>query len=476
MIGSQIPRIRIEPNRVSTDGTGAALLMQEYGYRLDEWQKLVLDSWLGKDESGAYNVTAGGLSAPRQNGKNVIIEARELYGLIINGEKILHTAHQVRTAKKSFKRLVGIFTDKKHPEISREVKQIKFGIGEEAIMLNNGASIEYIARSRQGARGFDDISLLVYDEAQELTEDQAEALTSILSASSTGIRQMLYIGTPPYPGCVGDIFPNLRASAIAESQNAEHKSWHEWSIPSDTDVNIEDKELWYQANPALGTRLTEEFTSQELATLSEDGFARERLGWWRKAEESHAELAISAKAWDACMSDEPKPEGKTAFGVKFTPDGSSVCLCGAVIPSDGKARITLIDVRDTVLGITWLADWLNQRYKKASCVVIDGRNGVDLLIDRISTTWRLKSSVIKPKPSEVVAAVSLLVNEINENNVTWFSKQDELRTSAVSATKRPIGSGWGFGGPDSTPIEACALALWGAKTTKRDPTKVMRIG
>lgn len=476
MIGSQIPRIRIEPDRDSTDGKGAALLMQEYGYKLDEWQQLILDAWLGKNKADEYNVISAGLSVPRQNGKNVVVEAREFYGLLMNGEKILHTAHQVRTAKKSFYRLVNMFTDDHHPEVKAEVKQIRYGIGEESIILNNGGQIEYIARSRQGARGFDDISLLVYDEAQELTEDQAEALTSILSASSTGIRQMIYIGTPPYPGCTGDVFPNLRAAAISETGKTTNKAWHEWSIPDDSALDVSNKKLWYETNPALGTRLTEEFTAQELATLTEDGFARERLGWWRKRESTSTELAINEKVWNACRSDDSKPDGKTAYGVKFTADGSEVCLCGAVVPKDGKARITLIDRKPIGMGISWLAEWLNQRYRSASCVVIDGRNGVDLLCDKIAPTWRFKDSVIKPKSADVVAAVSLLVNDLSEQTVTWYSKQENLKNSALSATKRSIGSGWGFGGADAAPIEACALALWGAKTSKRDPSKVMRIG
>ena len=128
MRGNQIPRIRIEPPRSDTDGKGAAMLMQAYGVTLDEWQRLVVDCWLGKDPAGDYTVTSAGLSVPRQNGKNVCIEARELYGLAINGERILHTAHQVRTAKKSFRRLVAMFTDKKHPEIANTVKKIRYGI------------------------------------------------------------------------------------------------------------------------------------------------------------------------------------------------------------------------------------------------------------------------------------------------------------------------------------------------------------
>ena len=113
MTGSQMPRIQVEPKRVYTDGTAAAMLMEAYGLPMYDWQRLVVDCWLGKDANGAYNVTSAGLSAPRQNGKNLCLEAREFFGMVIRGEKILHTAHQVATAKKSFRRLEDIFTDKK---------------------------------------------------------------------------------------------------------------------------------------------------------------------------------------------------------------------------------------------------------------------------------------------------------------------------------------------------------------------------
>lgn len=185
MTGSQEPRIKVEPGRTETDGSDAALLMREYGYQLDKWQKDVIDCWLGK-EDGRYNVTSAGLALPRQNGKNVCLEAREFFGLVINGERILHTAHQVRTSKKSFRRLAAMFTDKRHPEVTDIVKQIRYTNGEECIELDNGGVIEFSARSRQAARGFDGISLVIYDEAQELTDDQVEAIMATLSASAKG--------------------------------------------------------------------------------------------------------------------------------------------------------------------------------------------------------------------------------------------------------------------------------------------------
>ena len=476
MKGSQEPRIQIEPNRIRSDGADAALLMSEYGCKLDPWQQLVMDCWLGKDEDDKYTVTSAGLSLPRQNGKNVCLEAREFFGLDVNGERILHTAHQVRTSKKSFRRLAAMFTDKKHPEITDIVKNIRYTNGEESIELDNGGLIEFSARSRQAARGFDGISLVVFDEAQELMDDQVEAIMATLSASSTGTRQLIYTGTPPYPSCPGEVFRRRRQACITNA--SKHDAWHEWSVEANgiAQINVQDKTLWYMCNPALGIRLEEEFTEEEMRSMSPDGFARERLGWWNPTAVDKNDYAIPAELWDSCQSSEVAPEGKTAYGVKFSPDGAEVALGVAVIPREGSARIEIIESRPTGMGTQWLADWLNERYGKAACVVIDGRNGVDVLTDKVTPVWRAINSVVRPSSRDVIAAVSLLMDSLNEQTVTWFSEQDDLRESAVTAIKRPISGGWGFGGDNSALIEACSLALWGAKNSKRDPSRKMLIG
>jgi len=478
MIGSQEPRIRVEPHRTASDGPDAALLMGEYAYTMDPWQQLILDCWLGKDEEGVYTVTSAGLTVSRQNGKNSVLEARELFGMAINAEKILHTAHQVRTAKKSFRRLAAIFTDKRHPEIVELVKNIRYTNGEECIELHNGGSIEFSSRSRQAVRGFDGISLVVFDEAQELTDDQVEAIMATLSASSTGMRQLIYTGTPPYPGCPGDVFRRRRTACINDP--GVHDAWHEWSVAAKSidEINIADKDLWYMTNPALGIRLTEEFTEEEMRSMAPDGFARERLCWWSPVLEKLLEPAIDRGVWEKCCSKKKAPDGKKAYGVKFSPDGSEVCLCGAVIPDKGPARVSMIERRPTVTGIQWLADRLNAGYAKASCVVIDGRNGVDVLIDKLSGTWKAKDSVIRANTRIVVASVSTITDAMNEEALTWYHKHEDLNDSALTSTKRPIGAGggWGFGGDNAIPIEAAALALWGAKTSKRDPNRKMRIG
>lgn len=474
--GSQEPRVRVEPARVRTDGIDAAELYAAYASPLEPWQELVLDCWLGTDEAGNYTTTSAGASLPRQNGKNVDIEARELYGMVILGEKILHTAHQVRTAKSAFRRMLQIFTDRRHPEITELVRHIRMTNGEESIELKNGGSIQYSARSRQAARGFEGIALVVFDEAQELTDDQLDALLPTLSASATGSRQFIYAGTPPYPGCPGTVFRRIRTETLKNP--GRHEAWHEWSVEAKNveAINVADRNLWAMCNPALGLHLTEDFTETELRNLSPDGFARERLGWWAPEEVHEIERAIAAPLWDGCASNAKKPEGKTAFGVKFAADGSVAALCGAVIGQDGKARVSLIDIRPAASGTAWLADFLKKRYSTIACAAIDGRNGADVLTDRLTSTFRAKGSLLRPSARDVVAAASTLMEELTEKTMTWYRPQTPLRESALSAVKRPISGGWGFGGDNSAPIEAAALALWAVRTTKRDPDKKMRIG
>lgn len=476
MRGNQIPRLRVEPERVYSDGPDAVELITAYSFTPFPWQSLVMESWLGCDSAGEYTATTCGLLVPRQNGKNGCLEIREFFGMLFNADRILHTAHLTKTSKKSFYRLERMFTDPRHPEILEQVKAIRYTNGEEAIELKNGARIEFATRTRSSARGIDGITLIVYDEAQELTDDQIEATMATLAASATGKRQIIYAGTPPYPGCPGTVFMRFRNDCLKKP--AKNSAWHEWSVAGKSveEINTEDVNLWYDSNPSLGYSLTEDFTRTELGQMSKDGFCRERLGWCPPEENQNKDLAINASDWAACKSVYLKPCGKTAYGIKFTYDGSEVILCGAVIPSEGEARISLIDRKPTGYGLQWLADWLNLRYSKACCVVIDGKNGADVLVEKLTPVWKAKDSIIRPGGKQILAAVSTLTNALSERTVTWYYEQNALEESALESVKRPIAGGWGFGGENSGPIEAASLALWGAKTAKRDPNRKMKVG
>ena len=355
------------------------------------------------------------------------------------------------------------------PKLRRHVAEIKTAIGREQIILKSGARIKFLARTRNGGRGQHG-DLLIFDEAQELNETAQGSFLPAISASRN--PQTIYVGTPPGPDAVGTVFRNLRSRALAG--DAARAAWFEFSVPEIGDVK--DPARWAAANPALGRRIQLSTIEGEAEQLDPDTFARERLGWWSPVAVEQQDYALDRAAWEACASEDEKPEGKTAYGIKFAADGSCVCLCGAVIPKDGPARVSLLELQPSGRGLAWLADWLNQRYDKASCVVIDGRNGVDVLVERIREVWKAKNSVVRPAVRDVIAAVGLFTTAVNEGGLTWYRPQTALNESALTSTKRPISGGYGFGGENSLPVEACALALWGAKTSKRDPSRKMRIG
>lgn len=465
-MGSQEPSVRIAPEYLDSDGRDAARILSVGNMFLDEWQSNILDDWMALTPAKKWASRICGGSVPRQNGKTGLIWSRAASGMLMYNEQVIYTAHLQKTATETFEEMASFFDT---PKLRKHVKDIKTALGREQIILLKGARVKFLARTRNGGRGQHG-DLLIFDEAQEVDSDTQASFIPAISASIN--PQTIYVGTPPDPGCDGTTFRNLRKKAIAGKTKTT--AWFEYSVDEIGDIN--DQSRWAQTNPALGRRILLSTIEGECESMEPDTFARERLGWWSPVVDNKIDYAIPADLWDACASDEPKPEGKTAYGIKFSADGSQICLAGAVIPKDGPARISLIEVRPSGGGVQWLADWLNERYSKASCVVIDGRNGVDVLVERIADVWRIKGSVVRPSARDVIAAVSTLTNALNEKTVTWYSKQGILRESAVTSVKRPISGGWGFGGENSAPIEAAALAIWGARTSKRDPNKKMRIG
>lgn len=464
-MGKQVPSVRIVPDYTDTDGRDASMLLSFGGFDLDPWQDNTIDDWMAT-RNGLWICRTCGLSIPRQNGKTGLLEGRAAAGMIIHNEQVLYTSHLQKTSTETFEELASFFDS---PKIRKYLKDIKTALGREQIILKSGARIKFLARTRNGGRGQHG-DTLIFDEAQELDANSQASFIPAISASQN--PQVIYAGTPPDGESDGEVFRGIRKKALDGGTTST--AWTEYSVPEIGDPS--DRQRWADTNPALGRRILITTIEGEYEQMPPDTFARERLGWWTPVVEHKEIYAISAEVWDACADTSPKPDGKTAYGVKFTADGSEVSLCGAVIAPDGYARVELIDRRPTGMGVQWLAEWLNARYDRACCVVIDGRNGVDVLAEKLAGTWKHKDSVIRPSAKQVIAAVSALTDSLNTRSVTWYQPQTALRESATTSVKRPISGGWGFGGENSAPIEACALAYWGAKTSKRDPSRKMRIG
>lgn len=464
--GVQEPRYRPSTRKRSAHVDDCAFLADAYGLTPDPWQTTVLECWLATEKDGRMRAGRCGLAVPRQNGKNAILEMIELYFLVVLHRKILHTAHEVKTARKAFLRLAGFFeNDRQWPELAALVKEIRRTNGQEAVVLHNGGSIEFIARSRGSGRGYT-VDVLVCDEAQELTDEQLEALLPTISSAPSGDPQQIYTGTPPGPTSPGTVFRRMREAGIARKD--PRLSWVEWSVAEVGDIY--DRHRVAATNPALGIRLQMSVIDDELGQMTPEGYARERLGWW--SDHGHTPPAIPKPLWDACKVDKAPTGGKPSFGVKFSVDGERVSLAAAVAHGESVhvEVIAQLPAASAMLGDKPLADWLAEVWRSASCIVVDGKSGsgaleADLVRLRVPTR-----AIRRPTVDQAVTAHKQFLDAVTAGQLSHIG-QAELNAAVLVATKREIGKlgGWGWqpiGDGDVLDLEAATLAAWGVKQSK----------
>ena len=473
LIGQQAPRVACEPAAEWSHADDAAFLASSYGLTPDEWQFAVLEAWLGVRRNGRWAATSCGLAVPRQNGKNGVLEIRELYGIVALGEKFLHTAHEVKTARKAFLRLKSFFeNERQFPELAELAVEIRKTNGQEAIVLANGGSVEFVARSKGSGRGFT-VDVLVLDEAQELSDEALDALKPTISAAPSQNPQTIFTGTPPSATMNGEVFSRTRQAALTGS--ATRLAWHEWSVERSPDLNLDDKTLWAATNPALGTRLNLEVLEDERASFSDEGFARERLGMWEDTDRLGA--AIPLELWTATEREDAAAVEVHAFAVAVDPDRvwSAIGMAGphcSCSPPQAQCTPGLVHVESVnhARGSGWVVDRcvaLDQRHGPAQFVVDEGGPAGSLITELESRGL----SVVRVKLSDVKHSYGLFMDALAQGTLR-HGPQASLLEAVKSAKTRSVGDGaLAFGrkpsGADITELEAVSLAHWAAVTVPK---------
>lgn len=468
--GRQEPTFERVGSYDHSDGPEAVALFARYGVAFIPAQAYEMELYLAKNELGEAEAITIGLSRPRQNGKSFAARYYSLWVAFIEGRNVLYSAHHAGTVRKMFKFMCDFIAA--HRDFSTKLKAdggIYKAQGAEGIYLASGSLIEFSTRTNSGARG-GTYDVIVVDEAQELTAEQRDALMPTTIASDSGDPQMIYIGTPPNQKCPGTVFRDLHDRAHADDLGDAW--WLEWAATEVGDPR--DRERWYECNPMMGYRIKERAMANAADTTEADSFAREYLGWWDESASS-VEHVIGAAAWEALPVSDP-PAGTLCAGVKFGPDRATLGAC--IRPAEGAAYIEWVDTRPLSEGVGWLSAWLDARRDKVAAVAIDG-GSTAALTTKLADAGFPKKAVVTAGTRDMARAVSMLANAVAERDLAHYG-QDELTASATLTARRRIGAdGIGFedaGGADATLIEACALALWQARTTKRNPARKMRVG
>lgn len=466
----QRPRISHVPPYVSSIGQEAVELAALAGLHLDPWQAYILGESLGERQDGRWASFEVGVCAPRQNGKDAILEARELTGMFLLPEKtLIHSAHEFSTSLEHFQRIENLIEG--CSSLSRRVKTIKRSHGEEGFVLFDGTRLRFKARTKGGARGWT-ADLVVFNEAMIVSTAAHGAILPTLAARSViGNPQVWYTGSPVDRQLHehGMVFARVRARGLAGDDSL---AYFECSVDAEdpdsvSEATATDPAAWQQANLGLGVRISAEHIALEQRSLDARTFAVERLGVgdWPDPDGDDDQV-IAAERWKACADSRATPRNPVCLAFDVSPDRrwGSISVAGC---DDAGDVIELVERRR---GTGWIVDRIVELAKRhdPADVACDGRGPAASLV-RDLRLEDLEVTVLNGQ--EYAQACGAFHDacgtegpdgETVEATVRHLD-QPELNASVKGAAVRPLGDAWAWSrkssSVDITPLVSATVAL-----------------
>jgi hypothetical protein len=460
---SEVARHVVIPKGIATTGWPAVeAKCSELGITFRPWQQGAGRIILGKRPDGLYASTVGGtgLSIPRQVGKT-FLAAAIVFALCLLFPKltVVWTSHRLSTAEETFKKLQAFAQRKK---IAPHVAKVILGSGEEEIRFRNGSRIMFGARERGFGRGFDELDVLIYDEAQILGEKAMDDMVPATNQSrqSTGAL-LLFMGTPPKPGDRDEVFTRMRTEALAGTD--DDTGWIEFGadadfVPTSAPAPLKAAD-WAQvakANPSYPHDTPRASILRMRKQLGPEAFMREGLGIW----DEDGGSPIPADGWEACK--DPKSRfgpGRAALGVQVTPDQRIAYIAGAGKCADDD-RVHLEVLTPSGIGTTRAVDELVRLSRKRgnATVYLDGDSHAGALMAD------LEARGVKVEPltlQKFTRGCGQLIVDVTAGAVRHRGQDildDAVRAARVKVTTR---ESWRWAGPNIAPLTAVTFALHG---------------
>jgi len=435
---------------VSTGWPAVRDTAADFGVTFDAWQDGAGRVILAKRADGSYACSIGGvvMSIPRQVGKTFLIGAIVFALCLLNpGLTVLWTAHRLRTADETFAKMQAFANRKK---IKPHVAKVTVGSGDEEIKFHNDSRIMFGARERGFGRGFDDVDVEVFDEAQILTEN---AIDDMVPATNTAKNPLLiYTGTPPKPTDPSQVFTAKRADAL----NGDDGDTAYIEFSADRGCKLTDRKQWGKANPSfVSGRTPEAAMLRMIKNLSEESFVREGLGIW---DEDDQKADIDQKVWAELEHVEEQRPSPVALAVQVSEDRQWTHIGLAGRRSDGLVHLQVID---SFQGTGGVAQRLGELQRKWQC----GEIAIDPGGPSGSLMPALEAAKIATDPAwarEIAGADAAFLDAVKERTVRHAS-QPVLNISVRAARKQPTGKAWVWvsnePGTDIAPLKAVTLAL-----------------
>lgn len=465
--GSQVPRVRVVPDGVDHPRLSeVAKFVERMGVDLDEWQWDVLRvSLMRTRDLARWAAFTVAVCAPRQNGKNGILEVRELVGAALLGEKlVIHTAHLADTSKEGFRRLDDLIDA--NPWLAGQVDHIWRTNGHESIEFKNGNRIRFRTRTRGGGRGFSG-SPVIFDEPMFLAEISMGSILPVMSAQPD--PQAWYTGSAVDQAIHEDgvVFARVRERALGGDH--ERLAYWEWSLPYETPDEVpDDMDVLAAAadtNPAFGVRIMPDYIEAEQRELDARTLAVERFGVgdWPPTDGS-AYQVIRLADWDALEDDPASSSARmldpVALAFDTTPDRSMSSVVAAGLRDDEFVQVEMTDHR---AGTAWVAPRVAELVDRHQPVWVgcDASGPAGSLLPELE---RAGVDVEVVSAADHAKACGFMFDTVEERGLRHLGGQP-LRSAVKGATKRPLGDAWAWSrrnsSVDISPLVAATLAVWG---------------
>lgn len=454
----------------------------EWGIRWSRWQDGAGQLTLGLRADGKYASTVGGVSwsIPRQVAKT-FQAGRTCFGLATQYDDmtILWTAHRIRTATQTFQKLAGFAQRKAVKRYLRVDRSdgIRAANGEQEIRFRNGSRILFGAREQGFGRGFDEVDVEVFDEAQILTE---RALDDMVPATNQSRNPhgalLLFMGTPPRPGVdPGDVFRDRRRRALdgkpADAVMFERGDAMYLEFSADPNVGtpggpaLDDEAQIAKANPSYPHRTPPESIARMRANLgSDESWRREALGVWD--EDDVGTGAIDADAWSSHRGTLVAPVGPVVLAADTSLDRklSALLAVGA-----GEDRVPQLRTVRAGAGSMWLPELVVRvcrEHPEVEAIVIDDKKSTEPIAEAVTAALDnagLQVQIVRTSYPDMAEACAKTFDVIHEGTLRHGA--DPMLDAAVrSAVKKEIEGSFVWSrqrsGAAVVPLVAASLALW----------------
>ena len=334
LVGSVTPRLFTPPLRKLTPRTSSGFDVIRWAGKTLGWKPLPWQRWwlIAAGErlpDGSPRFRTVLTLVARQNGKTSLVnEALAPYWLAHGVPLTLATSSSLDTCREGWETCVDLAEDM--PEVFGKVK-VRRSSGDWQLATEAGTRYKVASAGRRGGRGLT-VHRLIEDEAREQRDWLAHAAADAATIAVPDAQTFMFSNA----GDSGSVVLN-HFLALGRSGEDPRLGLFEWSASPDAD--IDDREAWAQANPALGHTITEAALESKLS-MPASVFRTEHLCVTVPA----LGEAVPPAAWSACYDAGTldRARNRVALCLDISPDLAHATLCAAAQMTDGRVRVETV--------------------------------------------------------------------------------------------------------------------------------------